>query len=235
MPPLTLPLRDVAVIIPALNEQETVPHVIAVALQVTPEVVVVSDGSSDQTAAVSRQAGAYVVEFDENRGKGAALKAAADASRAKYLIMLDADLTGLQIDHLLTLASPVLNDKLDMCIGIFGGGGIMSDFGNRVTPQLSGQRACKREWLAAVPDLAQERWPEPAITRYLKETQIRWDYVTLPQLAQVFKEQKRGFWSGLKARAQMYVHLLRYELIRKRNVKHLQRPDKTNMNTKGER
>ncbi len=41
---------QIAVVIPAFNEAETVPEVIGVALQLTPDVVVASDGSTDNTA-----------------------------------------------------------------------------------------------------------------------------------------------------------------------------------------
>ncbi|MFC6616534.1 hypothetical protein [Deinococcus radiophilus] len=71
----------------------------------------------------------------------------------------------------------------------------MSEWGNRLTPQLSGQRACRREWLLSVPRLKQERWPEPAITEHLERTGLRWDYVELPDMGQVLKE-KSAVWSG---------------------------------------
>ena len=66
-----------------------------------------------------------------------------------------------------------------------------------------------------MPRLAAERWPEPAITSHLKATDARWAYVELPQVAQVLKETKRGFWSGVKARSKMYGQLLTF-WVRKR-------------------
>ncbi|GGM07479.1 glycosyltransferase family 2 protein [Deinococcus aerophilus] len=207
---------SVAVVIPAYNEAETVADVVRVGLSLTPEVVVASDGSSDDTAAVARAAGARVVELPENGGKGAALRAALDATGATLIVMLDADLTGLTTQHLHALLRPVQEGRLDMSIGVFEGGGFVTDWGNKLTPHLSGQRVCRREWLLAVPHLGEERWPEPAITAHLKNTGARWDYVELPEVGQVVKEKKRGFWKGAGARTRMYADLLTFRVRRKK-------------------
>lgn len=211
------PSPRVAVVIPAYNEEETVASVVQVALELTPEVVVASDGSADLTAEVARAAGARVVELRENRGKGPALKAALEAATADYVVMVDADLMGLTREHLDQLLEPVLAGDLDMAIGVFeGGGSFASDWGNRLTPNLSGQRACRRDWLLAVPRLGEERWPEPPITDWLRATGARWDYVELGQVRQVLKETKRGFWKGARARTRMYAELLSYRRRRRR-------------------
>lgn len=203
---------SVAVVIPAYNEGATIASVVKAGLELTPEVVVASDGSADDTVAQARAAGANVLDLQPNAGKGPALKAALRATRAEYVVMLDGDLTGLTLAHLLLLLEPVKRGELDMSIGVFEGGGFMTDFGNKMTPHLSGQRACRREWLLAVPHLGDERWPEPAITAQLKNTGAKWDYVELPQVAQVLKEKKRGWWEGSKARTKMYADLLTFKL-----------------------
>ncbi|RJF73151.1 glycosyltransferase family 2 protein [Deinococcus cavernae] len=201
---------SVAVVIPAFNEESTVAGVIGVAQRLTADVVVASDGSVDDTVNVARQAGARVLDLQPNGGKGPALKAALEATQAEYVLMLDADLTGLTPEHLHLLLAPVTNGQLDMSIGVFEGGGFVTDWGNKLTPHLSGQRACRRAWLLGVPHLGEERWPEPAITAHLKNTGARWDYIELPQVAQVLKEKKRGFWKGARARTRMYADLLTF-------------------------
>lgn len=207
----------VAVVIPAYNEEDTVAAVIRTALEFTPEVVVASDGSRDRTAQVAREAGARVVELRENAGKGPALKAALEATTADYVLMLDADLLGLTRAHLERLLAPVLAGEADMVIGVFeGGGSFASDWGNKLTPNLSGQRAARRDWLLGVPRLGQERWPEPPITDHLRATGARWAYVELGQVSQVLKEKKRGFWKGVGYRTRMYADLLTYRQRRRR-------------------
>lgn len=205
----------VAVVIPAFNEEQTVGAVVQAALTLTPEVIVASDGSGDDTAGAARRAGAQVVALPVNAGKGPALLAALHAAQAEFVVMLDADLVGLTREHLDLMLRPVLAGTLDMSIGVFEGGGFVTDWGNKLTPHLSGQRACRRDWLLGVPDLAVERWPEPAITAHLRSSGARWDYVELPQVAQVVKEKKRGFWQGAKARTKMYAHLMTYRARRK--------------------
>lgn len=212
------PSSTVAVVIPAYNEEGTVGEVVRAALTLSEDVVVASDGSADRTAQVAREAGARVVELPVNGGKGPALAAALRATHAEFVLMLDADLTGLTREHLDVLLRPVLTGELDMSIGVFEGGGFVTDWGNRLTPHLSGQRACRRAWLLGVPGLGAERWPEPAITAHLKATGARWAYVELPQVAQVVKEKKRGFWAGSKARTRMYAQLLTYRARRKKGT-----------------
>jgi len=207
----------VAVVIPAYNEEDTVAEVIRVARELTSEVIVASDGSRDRTAQVARDAGARVVELAENGGKGPALQAALEATDAEYVVMLDADLMGLTHAHLERLLAPVLIGQVDMAIGVFeGGGSFASDWGNKLTPNLSGQRACRRAWLLGVPRLGQERWPEPPITDHLRATDARWAYVELGQVSQVLKEKKRGFWKGVGYRTRMYADLLTYRQRKRR-------------------
>jgi glycosyltransferase involved in cell wall biosynthesis len=215
---------SIVVVIPAYNEAATVASVVSAALTVTAQVVVASDGSIDDTAAQARAAGAEVVELLENVGKGPALYAGLRRARdtypaAEYVVMLDADLLGLTRAHLQLMLAPVLAGELDMAIGIFKGGGTRTDLGNKLTPNLSGQRACRLDWLLGVPRLGEERWPEPAITHALKSALMRWDYVELPMLAQVMKETKRGFWKGVGYRSKMYVDLLGYRHRRRKDLK----------------
>jgi glycosyltransferase involved in cell wall biosynthesis len=201
---------NATVLIPAYNEAATVGAVVGVAAQAGYPVIVADDGSSDATARVAGQAGAQVVRLPENRGKGGAIAAGLAEVETPYVILLDGDLVGLRPEHLRALLEPVASGQLEMAIGVFKSGGLMTDFGNRATPYLSGQRACRTEFLRGVPGLGEQRWPEPAITDHLKATGARWEYVSLSQLSQVMKEKKRGFWRGLGYRLGMYWHILRY-------------------------
>lgn len=203
---------DTTVLIPAYNEEAHIQTVVDVAQEAGLPVLVVDDGSTDQTAFVAEAAGALVLRLSENRGKSAALAYGLAHVQTPYVLMLDADLVGLKPQHLLAMLEPVRSGKLDMAIGVFKSGGLMTDFGNRATPYLSGQRACSTAWLKSVPNLTERRWPEPAITDHLARTQARWAYVELHGAKQIMKEQKRGFWRGLGMRLKMYAELLKYRL-----------------------
>jgi glycosyltransferase involved in cell wall biosynthesis len=197
------------VLIAAYNEEDHVAAVVRVGLEAGFPVLVVEDGSADLTAEMARAAGAEVLSLPVNGGKGHALAEGVKLVETPWVVLLDADLVGLKPEHLHSMLEPVQSGKLDMTIGVFRAGGVLTDFGNRATPYLSGQRACRTEWLKSVPNL-NERWPEPPITDHLKRTGARWEYLDLPGVRQVMKERKRGFWAGFTHRLRMYREILRY-------------------------
>ncbi|MGA8849178.1 MAG: glycosyltransferase family 2 protein [Dehalococcoidia bacterium] len=80
--------------IPAYNEASHIGSIILQARQYADEVIVVDDGSSDNTTRVAKLAGATVIRHDENKGKGAAIQSIlAEAKKRKpnILVLLDAD------------------------------------------------------------------------------------------------------------------------------------------------
>jgi glycosyltransferase involved in cell wall biosynthesis len=87
---------ELTVVIPCLNEAETLAQVIdrarrfLHAYEVTGEVVVADNGSTDGSTAIAIGAGARVVPVAE-RGYGAALRAGIEAARGTYVAMADAD------------------------------------------------------------------------------------------------------------------------------------------------
>src|SRR5881296_698721 len=80
--------------IPAYNEGATIGSVVLKARQFASEVVVIDDGSTDDTAETAALAGAHVIQHARNLGKGAAIRTAwlfARESRPKVLVLIDAD------------------------------------------------------------------------------------------------------------------------------------------------
>ncbi len=202
---------NATVLIPAYNEEKTVGAVVEAARRAGFPVVVADDGSRDRTAEVAERAGARVVRLGKNRGKGAAYAAGLKAVKSPYVILLDADLVGLKPEHLRALLAPVAAGRAEMAVGVFRGGRLLTDLGNRLTPQLSGQRALATERLREVPGLAGARYDvELLLTRTAKERGWRVVYLPLSGLSQVMKEEKRGLLRGLLHRARMYLEVLRY-------------------------
>ena len=107
----------VSVVLPAKNEAEglrrTLPGIRAVLPDA--ELIVVDDGSTDQTAAVAEQAGARVLSSPYSMGNGAAIKRGARAARGEVLVFMDAD--GQHgAEHLATLLDK-LDEGYDMVVG----------------------------------------------------------------------------------------------------------------------
>lgn len=90
----TGPAPSICILIPAYNAEHQVAAVVRGARQTGLPVIVVDDGSSDQTRQQAQQAGALVLRHHANRGKGAALQtgfAYARAQGAEAVLTLDAD------------------------------------------------------------------------------------------------------------------------------------------------
>jgi glycosyltransferase involved in cell wall biosynthesis len=91
------PAPDLAVILPAFNEADGIEDTLArvrgvlAAFSVTSEIIVVDDGSKDGTGAKAEAAGVRVITHKWNRGYGAALKTGVLATRARTIMIMDAD------------------------------------------------------------------------------------------------------------------------------------------------
>ena len=80
--------------IPALNEEKYIGTIVLKTRQYVDEVIVVDDGSIDQTASVAKLAGATVIQYKQNRGYGASIQtllAEVKKREPNILVLLDAD------------------------------------------------------------------------------------------------------------------------------------------------
>lgn len=84
---------ETSVIIPARNESASITPLVSALLRLPAikEVIVVDDGSSDDTGARATAAGARVIRHPISRGNGAAIKSGARAACGEWLVMMDAD------------------------------------------------------------------------------------------------------------------------------------------------
>ena|GEM_PF-236345 len=200
-------------VVPAYNEEETIAEVVR-ELKKTPcigRVIVVSDGSDDQTAAQAREAGAdLVLDLAQNAGKTNAMKQGVLAAEGDYVLFLDADLCGLTCEHIHALCRPVLCDEAVSTIGIFKHGRGLTDAAQVISPFLSGQRVVPRDlFFRAIGDDVEGFGAEMAITRQMKKEDVEAETVPLEGVSHRTKEQKRGYWKGVGARTQMYSHIIK--------------------------
>ena len=80
--------------IPAYNEEKTIGDIVKRSLQYSDKVIVVDDGSSDDTIKVAKQNGATIISHQKNQGYGAAVITLFDRARqenADILVIIDGD------------------------------------------------------------------------------------------------------------------------------------------------
>jgi len=85
---------NVSIIIPAYNEGKTIGDVVSEIRSLYPdfEIIVVNDGSTDDTAGIAMKAGARVYNHPYNIGNGAAIKSGIRMASGDILVFMDADL-----------------------------------------------------------------------------------------------------------------------------------------------
>ena len=157
----------ISVIIPAYRESRTIAATVAAIREALRgagladhEILVVEDGSPDETAATAERAGARVLRHPRNRGKGQALLTGLAEATGDVFLLLDGDLGDCAREglHLLDL---VLKGEADMTLGVLPvpkghkGGfgwvkglarwGVLRAGGPTLQAPLSGQRALTRE------------------------------------------------------------------------------------------
>jgi len=113
-------LRDaVTVVIPAYNEERFIGSTVLKVRKYVNSVIVVDDGSNDNTAKIAESAGAMLIRHTCNQGKAAALNTGfckALEVGAQVVVTLDADGQHLP-EELLQVARPVINGEADIVIG----------------------------------------------------------------------------------------------------------------------
>jgi len=197
----------VSVIIPAFNEEKTIGGVVETARNnpFVDEVIVVNDASTDRTPIIAKKKGAKVINFNQNKGKGWAYYEGVKASEGDIIIFLDADLIGLEPNHITELIRPIIEGEAVTTCGIFEKGRFLTDFSHKITPFLSGQRALTREvWENFSYDPNVRYGFEIVLTEYFWSNKIKVRYVILEGVTQLMKEEKVGKEKGRKWRFKMY-------------------------------
>lgn len=113
-----------SIIVPAYNEERTIAALLEAVravdltgLELEREILVVSDGSSDDTTAVARaQPGVTVHEYQPNRGKGAAVRHGIEQASGDLILIQDADLEYDPQDYL-TLLPPLCDGRAKVVYG----------------------------------------------------------------------------------------------------------------------
>ncbi|MFN0279775.1 MAG: dolichyl-phosphate beta-glucosyltransferase [Pyrinomonadaceae bacterium] len=120
---------EVSIVIPAYNESERLGQPLKTVLDhisssgVNAELIVVDDGSSDDTTSVAKRVfsampsiESNVIRYEKNRGKGFAVKTGLLAAKADVALFSDADLS-TPIGEMSKLVDPILSGEYDVTFG----------------------------------------------------------------------------------------------------------------------
>jgi hypothetical protein len=200
------PSGDVAIVIPARNESDRIQATVKAAAGVpgADMIVVVDDGSGDDTGFVAENAGAIVLRHGRTRGKGAAMETGAEAVGLlernedrpvpRHLLFLDADLAESAV-YGAALVQPVRDGQADMTIAVFServragghgfvvalsGSGIRRATGWLPAQPLNGQRCLTRAAFEAARPLAPGWGAETGMTIDLYRLGLRITEVEVP-------------------------------------------------------
>lgn len=200
-------------IIPAFNEGPRIGTVLDVVMAhpLIDEIIVVDDGSTDDTVAcVTSRAGVELVRLAANGGKSRAVAAGLARARGSLLLLVDADLIGLGPEDLTSLILPVVDGYADVSISLRGNAPRLWQWIG--LDYISGERMLRRELMAGrkheldrLPRFGLEVWiNEICIATLARISVVSWSGVESP-----LKSRKFGWLRGAIADVSMVADLVR--------------------------
>jgi len=172
--------RSISVLVPARDEERTVGAVVSAVRSLVEadrtglvdEILVVDDGSRDETAARARSAGARIVRQRPGGNKAAAMRAGLDASIGDIVVFLDADVENTTEQFVTRLVAPLLVDPATVLVkGYYdrpidgaptGGGRVTELVARPLIELLFPELAAVRQPLAG--ETAAQRWALEKLT-----------------------------------------------------------------------
>lgn len=217
----TKPGHNICIVIPAFNEQSVIKEVIQNIRDYSGDtIIVVNDGSSDDTASRAGEAGVIVLSHKINRGKGAATKTGLEAAKlldADVIVTMDGDGQHDPKD-IANLIEPILDGQCDVTLGTrplrsqtmprhkiianqVGNLVTWSLYGLRVNDSQSGFRAYSRRAADIINTRADQYNYESEIIREIKEYRLKFLEIPITvhytQYA-LTKHHRQDFANGLK-------------------------------------
>ncbi len=196
--------QETAVVLPCYNEERRVGRVLRVLRSIEPltQIVVVDDGSTDQTAkaaALWLRPKDKLLRLERNNGKAQALWSALPYIASKWVLFLDADLSGLSVEHLEALCMPVWQADAQMGVAVLGERAPWVRWVRYLGGRISGQRCLSlRSALFLLRELRHSGYGvEIGLTVYAALHGWKVSYVVWEGVSHPLKEAKYGWLHGL--------------------------------------
>lgn len=189
---------QVSCVIAAYNEAPRIAHVLRTAVDhpLIQEIIVVDDGSTDDTkSVVSQFPRVQLLALEKNGGKSHAVAAGIERATGEFIILLDADLAGLNPEYLTSLIESVVSSDADISISLRGNTFIVWRWIG--IDYISGERVFAKRFInplldriSALQGFGLEVYMNKFIVRQkLRIAVVRWD-----NAKSAFKRQTPGQW-----------------------------------------
>ena len=181
----------VSAIVPCYNEEKTVKKVVEVLLksQWVAEVIVVNDGSTDQSLNILKSFKQQIklIDLKKNYGKGRALAEGIKRAQEELVMFIDADLINLDQKNIADLLKPIINDHYRAVVGVRKKGRLLP----APFARLSGERVYyKKDLLPILDKMRQTRFGAEVLLNHAFEN-IPVKKIPLLKLCGLYKHEKR--------------------------------------------
>ncbi len=203
--------KRITAIIPAYNEADRIGSVLDVMTTYADffEIIVVDDGSSDDTEKIVSQYDVIYIKNKINKGKGYSMDIGVQRAGGDVILFVDADVIGLTHDIIDSIVNPVIAGDVDMFIAMRNRKIYYLHSILVFIPLLGGERAVTKELWNKLPMYYKNRFRvEAGLNFYAEYYGNGFKYKVFKGLSQVIKEKKYGFIQGLRQRISMIANVI---------------------------
>lgn len=213
--------KSISIVIAAYNEEPRIAAVLRTIEhhKLIDEVIVVNDGSSDNTSEIVKQFNVKLIENEHNIGKTLSIKKGVEAAKNNIIMLIDADLIGLDQESIEKLARPVLDNQVDWALSMRKNSfGFMKILKLTKVDWLSGERVIPKKLLAdpliwSRPNIGYGL--ETLMNKSLLLTRKTFRSVYLPNVDNPKKSEKNSYLTGTLKQLNMVIQISKVMPIHK--------------------